>query len=443
MNKQFLQGAKYVCKLKGEKKKFMKKILIPTVSIILLLTAVFSISASASFGGGVNVMTESESLIKTGLFGKKLVFSDTDFKQGLAISDFDSITVTKLPPSTDGTLMLAGRRVGEGTEIRRKNIGALVFIPASRDISKTSFKFTVSPYLDSNEIEFVLKFTDKINYEPKIDDASPTSLLTQRDIAIFGKMNAVDGENDSIDYIVVSYPEHGTLEIINEEKGEFRYTPYLNYVGEDAFSYVARDEWGNFSTLATVNVNVSERLSEVEFEDMRGKPGYNAAVTMAAMGIMSGKIVGDGTYFMPDEEVTRAEFVAMLMKTLGMKADSTLNESYFDDNDKIPKALVSYVATAQRAGLILGEFESGKLLFKPNEAITSYEAASIISKALGEKAELKAPNTESSELPVWSRDGVYAMCSLGIFDMEFEEVLKSDTVTKGECAEYLYKIAKM
>lgn len=421
----------------------MKKALTAILVIATVISAVGTLAVSADFGSGVEVMTSEGELIKTGLFGKKIVFSDTDIKQGLAISDFDSITVTKLPKSTEGTLMLAGRRVGEGSVIRRKNIGALVFIPASKDVKESSFSFTVKPYADNNDITFKLRFTDKINYEPKIEDASPTSLMTQRDIASYGKMKATDAEGDKISFIVVSYPEYGTLELLDKASGEFRYTPTKEYVGEDSFSYVARDEWGNFSTLATMTVSVAERKSEVVYQDMKGEKEYNAAVTLSAMGIMSGKIIGDGTYFLPEEEVTKAEFVAMLMKTLGIKADSTLTASYFDDNDKIPPALVSYVATAQKAGYITGSFEKGKLVFKPDEPITSYEAAGIMKNVLGKSATVESDALSDSAIPVWAREDVYLMCSLGIFDTEFENIEKDDVITKRECAAYLFRILSM
>ena len=71
-------------------KKNTKKIIAASLALVTVFVGIFAVNASASFGAGVEVMTKSEKLIKTGLFGKKLVFSDTDFKQGLAITDFDS-----------------------------------------------------------------------------------------------------------------------------------------------------------------------------------------------------------------------------------------------------------------------------------------------------------------------------------------------------------------
>ncbi len=424
-------------------KKNRKKILTLALALITVFGAVFAVEASASFGAGVEVMANAANLTKTGLFGKKLVFSDTDFKQGLAITDFDSVTITKIPSSREGTLLLAGRRVAEGMKIRRKNIGSLVFIPTDKEVKESKFYFKISPYADENEIEFKLKFTDKINYEPQLEETSPTSILTQRDITIFGKMNATDKEGDEISYMVVAYPKYGTLEVLDEKSGEFRYTPHNGYVGEDEFCFVARDSWGNFSTPGKFNVNVTERLSEIEYRDMKNNESYNAAVALTAMGIMDGKILGDGVYFMPEANVTRAEFVSMLMKALDIKADTTITESFFDDNASIPKGLVSYVGTAERIGLVTGKFKDGKLLFSPNESITSYEAASIVRRALGDKIEHDVPSNLESELPVWAREDAYILCSLGLFDKDFSEMKKDDLMTKEECSMLLYKLIGM
>lgn len=419
-----------------------RKIIAPMLAAAAILATVFGLNASASFGQGVSVMAEETEIVKTGIFGKKLVFSDTDFKQGLAITDFDSIIITKLPSSREGTLLLAGRRVSEGMKIRRKNIGSLVFIPSDNSVAESKFYFTISPYADENEIEFKIRFTDKINYEPTLSDSAEASILTQRDITIYGKLMASDGEGDDVSYMVVSYPKYGFLEFLDGENGKFRYTPLKGYVGEDEFSYVARDEWGNFSTPGKISISVSERMSEVVYKDMQGNENYNAAVALSAMGIMDGKIIGDGVYFMPDEKITRAEFVSMLMKALDLKIDSSDTETFFDDNDAIPKGLVPYVAAAERLGLITGEFTRGKFLFNPNEKITTCEAASIIRRALGDKIKLEIPVNLETSLPDYAEEDAYVLSTIGIFDSDITEIKLDDIVTKEACAAYLYKLIK-
>ena len=186
---------------------------------------------------------------------------------------------------------------------------------------------------------------------------------------------------------------------------------------------------------------INERMSEIEYVDMIDRPEYNAAVAMTAMGIMGGEIVGDGIYFRPDEAVTRAEFVSFAMKALGIRADASVSKTYFDDDDSIPAPLRSYVATAQRNGITIGKFEDGKLLFKPNDKITKYDAAVVMSSLLGCHVEGEIETfANESEIPVWARASVYAMCSVGIFDYEGNTIDTSASVTRADAARYLYRI---
>jgi hypothetical protein len=158
------------------------------------------------------------------------------------------------------------------------------------------------------------------------------------------------------------------------------------------------------------------------------------------MGIMNGRQVGDDLYFDPDQAVSRAEFVAMAMKCCGIRADSSLTKTYFDDDDDISPSLKGYIATAQRLGLVSGDFTGGELLFSPNEEITRYEAAKIMAGLLGSDSEgEESVFATENDIPVWARAGVYAMCSLGVFTSNDTNSL-SDKITRADVAEYLYRI---
>ena len=410
-----------------------------------MLASVGATCAYASFGSGVEVLASDVRIIKTGILGQKIIFSDSDFKQGLCISDFEKIKIVSLPSSNEGTLMLGGRKIGEGTEIKRKNIGAMVFIPASKDVEECKFIFTTKDFANGAEVEFIIKFTDKVNYAPKIETESSTasSLSTQREISVYGKMSASDNENDTLEYIVVGYPKAGTLTVINKNSGEYRYTPPDDFVGTDVFSYVARDEWGNYSKLCKVDIKVEERISEVIYKDMLDSTDYNAAVTLTAMNVMDGKLIGDGVYFMPDSTVTRAEFVTMALKCANITPDSTLTSTFFDDNADIPTALIKYVATAQELGLICGTFKNGSLDFCPNEAITKYEAGVIMSAILNVDAGENTPVfSDINTVPVWAQNDIYAMYNLGIFESEDEKINAREVLSKAEVARYLCRMMK-
>lgn len=424
----------------------MKKITtLLILSLIMLSILSFgAVEAAAFFGTGAMVVAADVNMIKTALIGQKICFTDGDFKSALTLNDFDTITITELPLSTEGTLLLSGRRVGKGRVIKRKNLGGLVFIPASDTVTECKFKFTVDGYAGGAEIECIMKFIDKVNYAPEAigDTAGASSINTQQSISVWGNLGATDPEGDELQYIIVSYPKRGSLTLTEKDSGRYCYTPIGKYTGKDKFTYVVRDEYGNYSKPMTVSVRVNERMCETVYRDMEEREEYNAAVAMTAMGIMSGVQLGDDLYFHPDERVTRAEFVAMAMKCAGIKADSSLTSTYFDDDNEISPSLKGYIATAQRTGLIVGDFKGGKLLFSPNGDITRYEAAKIL-------ADISGTNTEGeesvfagdSDIPIWSRAGVYAMCSLGVFDSEDTSSL-GEKITRADVAEYLYRILK-
>ena len=419
----------------------MKKL----TALLLVITTLFTllaITAAASFGNGISAVASDVSIVKSSLYGKKITFTDTDFKQGLCITDFKRVTITELPSSTDGTLMIAGRRASEGVSIKRKNLPALVFIPTSEEVKEASFKFKIDEYAGGEEIVFKLRFTDKINYEPILPEANEPCLneKTQREISIYGRMEATDSEGDELEYMVVTYPENGALKVIDKKSGSYLYTPDDGFVGADSFSYVAHDEWGNFSEMAEVSITVGKRMSEVRYVDMTSRPEYSAAVAMTAMGIMGGRVMGDGVYFDPDETVTKAEFVSMTLKAIGIEASKN-RTTYFDDNDDIPSPLAGYVAKAQSIGAINGTFENGKLLFKPNEEITKYEAAMIMASLIDVKSNGEIPVfSDINDIPCYARGDVYKMCAVGIFEHSDNTVNAGASVTRADAARYLYKL---
>ncbi len=420
----------------------MKKFLSILLLGALLSTGIFSVSSFALFGGGVAVIANEVQLIKSGLLGHKLCFTDGDFKSAFAVTDFSSITVTKLPSSAEGTLLLAGRRVKEGQTIKRRNLSALVFVPESKEITEARFTFKLDGK-GEYETECIMKFIDRINYAPEVpkDKTASLSIVTQAEIAIGGKINATDPEGDELEYMVVTYPKNGTLTLWDKTEGRYRYTPMSNFTGYDSFCCVVRDEYGNYSDVVTVGIRTTERMSSEVFVDMTDRDEYNAAVAMSAIGVMSGKTVGDDIYFCPEETVSRAEFVAMAMKAYGIRKDTTLTSSFFDDNKDIPTSLVCYVATAERMGIVDGSIAGGKLLFEPNRAITKYEAAMIMARIVGiGESEEDEEYLENASVPIFARASIGAMVTLGVFASDGDATDYTLPVTRADAASYLYKL---
>ncbi len=418
-----------------------RKILTILVCFLILICTSVSIFADASFGSGVNQIANESEIIKTATRGSKVIFSELDIKQSLLITDFDEIKITSIPKSTDGTLMFAGRRVYEGMTIKRKNIPALVFIPQSKDVTECSFTFVTPSYANGASVKFTLKFIEKVNYEPEIVDDALTTLTTQREIGIYGKMSAEDKEGDELEYMIIKYPKDGRLDVINSKTGEYVYTPPVDYTGEASFTYVARDVYGNFSTPSDVTINVIDRMSEVVYVDMKNHRDYSAAVALTALGVVDGKLIGGGMYFMPDETVTKAEFITMALKCAGINVDEKNTNVYFDDKDDIPAPILPYIAKASSLGAVYGSFKDGKLLLNPNEPITKYEVAMIISSLTEDIDEyVSLTFTDNDTYPVFAKDAIYKMCSLGIFEKDTATIDASKVLTKADCVRYLYNM---
>ena len=402
--------------------------------MVIAAISSFTIGAAAFGGSGRDVIAKDVALVKTGLVGKNLTFMDTDFKCALGVDDFDHITITKLPSSNDGVLMIAGRRVREGQRIERRRIATVVFVPKDKSISQSEMTFALD---GEGEYKCTMKFIEKVNYAPSLTvKTGGGKLSTQAGIGVFGRLSAEDPEGDKIDYIIVSYPKDGTIKTM--ENGTFRYTPCKNFTGYDKFVYVARDEYGNYSETSEVVIQVNERLSEIVYRDMTERREYNAAVAMSAMGIMTGTQLGDDFYFNPDEGITRGEFVAMALKSMGISP--ALRETFFDDNEDIPSSLRGYVARAASLGIVDGEYRDGRLAFRSAESISTFEAASIMARMIGSGAGEGGEYTSSEGVPVYARADVEAMVTLGVIDLEHTDPTKS--ITRADAAEFLYNLVK-
>ena len=418
----------------------MKKITVLALALLMIFGAATAVSASW-LGAAGDVLSKDCVLIKSGILGKKLSFSDSDFKSALALTSIGRVTVVKLPSPEEGVLYLDGRAVIEGQTVRRRSIGSLYFMPKDDTVTESSFVFKVSGASDT-ECVCRMRFLPSINYAPKVSEGTETSLTvtTQRGISVYGRIGASDPEGDAVEVMMISYPKGGALTL---DGYEFKYTPSADFSGDDSFVFVLRDEYGNYSKPTKVKLNITERLSEVVYVDMLESKSYNAAVALTAMGLMNGKVVGNDKYFMPEDTVSRAEFCAMAMMAVGVRPDSTLTATYFDDNADISPSLVGYVATAARCGIVNGSFEDGKLIFRPNDAITATEAAIIMSNLLNVKSESSVYSSVSGieTVPVYARAEVGAMYERGIFD-SYLDIDMNAPLTKESAAEYLYRLMK-
>ncbi|EOD01787.1 S8 family serine peptidase [Caldisalinibacter kiritimatiensis] len=119
------------------------------------------------------------------------------------------------------------------------------------------------------------------------------------------------------------------------------------------------------------------------FDDMVNHWAEHEVKVAAARGIIDGV---DGINYAPERNMTRAEFVKVLVCTLGLE-EKPYSETFTDTNEAW---FTGYIEAAVDAGLISTE----KTEFRPNEAITREEMATMVTAALEYKAPDKAVGTE-------------------------------------------------
>lgn len=387
----------------------------------------------------LQIIANCTPVAKSGIAGNEILFSAEDFERMLNLSRVTSVTITELPPATDGELLIGSVRVAKGQTVSRANLSLMSYAAAADDIRTSGFGFSVndSPY----SLTCSLYLLDSVNHSPAT--ASPggsREVGTYRDVAAYGRLYAYDPEGDALTYQIVTYPENGIV-IMTGDDGKYVYMPDKGFTGTDSLRYVVFDCYGNCSAAATVRLTVSKNGTATAYDDMKWNEAYGAAITVTGEGIMSGTRIGESYYFYPGQTVSRVELLVMAMKAAGIESlPAVVNTGFADDAD-IPASMKPYVGAAARAGYVKGSTVDGKNCFLPDNEITVAEAAVMAANILGVKYDGSiAVSVSGGEIPAWAKEAVYSLTSLGVMDGDTENYNAS--LTRGEAAMLLESIMK-
>lgn len=208
---------------------------------------------------GLYVLADKCRMDKTGLVGGEIVFSPDDFARALNLSVLRGITVTAIPPVTDGELRIGSGRVRAGQSIPRGDLDRLTFVPAHAGIRESGFSFRVGDC--GYEITCTLHLTDSPNAAPVIEEGTVIEGICEH-MNYRGHLVMSDPEGDRIRAMLVSPPLHGSLIWLDAAAGKYLYRPAEGYAGEDRFAVVAVDQWGNMSAQMWVEVRVGQCILE-------------------------------------------------------------------------------------------------------------------------------------------------------------------------------------
>ncbi len=333
-------------------------------------------------------------------------------------------------PQKEGTIQLGSRILRPGDILTAEQVSQMTFTPVNTE-SDQSVQVSYLPIYEDYVAESTTMTIAIRGKEDKAPVAEDMALETYKNLENTGKLKVSDPEGQSLTFTVTRQPKRGTVTI--SEDGSFTYTPKKNKVGVDSFTYTATDPAGKVSREATVTITILKPTDATQYTDTLGKECRFAAEWMRHTGIFVGESLAETPCFSPEREVTRGEFVTMLVKALDIPTDEELTDTGY--TDEIPQWLQPYLAAAQRAGLTAGL--PNQEAFGAGEVITGAEVSVMLQNALDLTMKQEAAATQDEAVPAWAQSAVTVTNDAG-FALDAGAPL-----TRGTAAQVLYQAVKM
>ena len=312
-------------------------------------------------------------------------FSQEDFSEE---SSLCGICLTELPDS--GCVMLGSRMLRAGDILTVEQAARMTFAPV-RSEDDQAVQVGYLPVFEDHVAQPAQMTISIRGKQDKAPVAEDFAMETYKNLPNTGKLKVSDPEGQAMTYSIVRQPKRGTLEV--KEDGSFTYTPKKNKVGIDSFVYTATDPAGKVSRQATVTITILKPTDAKQYQDTIGKECRFAAEWMKHTGIFVGENLAEQPCFGPEKEVTRGEFVTMLVKALEIPTEE--EAVYTGYEDEIPAWLQPYLAAAVRSGLTAGLQE--QQTFGADRPITGAEVSVMLRNALDLKeVETFAPDGEKA-----------------------------------------------
>ena len=343
------------------------------------------------------------------------------------------VCITQVPEDETGRVLLGSRVVRSGDVLTADQLAQLTFCPVRSEADQFTQVRYLPIFADRVEVETGMDIAvfGKQNKAPVAEDSM---LETYKNLPGEAMLKVKDPEGEKLTYTVTRQPRRGEVNL--REDGSFLYVPKKNKVGVDSFSYTATDPQGSVSREATVTVTILKPTDSSQYSDTTGSDCRFAAEWMKNSGIFVGESLGGNSCFRPERQVSRGEFLTMLVGALNIPLEEDAAISGF--TDEVPDWLKPYVAAAMRSGLTAGWPEGN--VFRADQTITGAEAAVMLQNALDlpvpEDTQAAATDTEA-EAPDWAAKALAALANRGI-------TLTADTpLTRGQAANVLYQAVQL
>ena len=183
----------------------------------------------------------------------------------------------------------------------------------------------------------------------------------------------------------------------------------------------------------------TEKIEKETFPDMKGHWAEKEITALKDAGLINGKENG----YCPEDAVTRAEWITMLLRAVGTKTDGNSNSTFSDVSTS--DWYFGAVETAYKEGYISGDGEG----FRPNDKITREEMAKIIisvyEKKLGETEKASLDSfSDKSEISAWANEFVEKAVNLKLMSgVDSEHFMPLKSATRAEAGVIIYRFYSM
>jgi len=355
-------------------------------------------------------------------------FTAADFS---AEEQLAGICITELPQSSTGTVMLGQRILRPGDILTAQQLAQMTFHPLKTEEDLQAKMMYLPIYQDRVEsvTAMSIEVIGKTDQAPVAEDSA---METYKNLPNEALLKVKDPEGKPLTFTVTRQPKRG--DVVIRDDGSFHYTPKKNKVGVDSFTYTATDPAGNVSREATVTITVTKPTDSAQYTDTAGQSCRFAAEWMKNTGIFVSEAISGNRCFQPDKDVSRAEFLSMLVSVLEMEPDTEVSSTGIHED--APQWMKPYLAAAMRGGLLSGLPDLQTM--DMNAGITGAEAAVMLQNALDLSSSADAAATVSTGeemLPQWAAEAMGVLETYGI-SLDAENTLK-----RADAAEVIYRVS--
>ncbi|HEY5586653.1 MAG TPA: S-layer homology domain-containing protein [Ruminiclostridium sp.] len=327
----------------------------------------------------------------------------------LATIEVKTVAATYTLPAQQINIDAISQQLGKNVEL--KDIKVLIEIakPTQETVkvvenSAKAGEFTI--------VAAPVEFNVSCTYGGKTIDVSKFNAYVQRKVAI----------PEDVDYTKI------TTGVIIDADGTVRHVPTKIVIIDGKY-------YAKINSLT--NSIYSVVWNQVEFKDVETHWAKASINDMGSRMIISG--IGNDL-FEPNRDITRAEFAAIVVKSLGLKP-GTDNNSFVDV--KSPAWYCGYIETAYEYGIISG-YGNGK--FGPMDKISHEQAMTMVAKAMkitglkvefsaGEADKLLAAFGDSGQSSAWAKESITTCIKAGILPVQMSKALEPKVkITRAEVA---------